>query len=249
MNETEPFNNSDNILYVDVGNSLIKLKKYFSGRWENIYQIKHNELKVLADYFGEHSARFDHIVISSVVDAVTNNLQTIFEPFPLKIIKTSEIPANLLNYQTPETLGIDRFLACYGARRKTKSAVVVIDAGTACTIDFMDENDVFQGGVIMPGLRIMEEGLHQFAPALPKVEREKPSVWPGKSTKSALQWGITGVFLDALYAMLKRYDDHYGSFELWLTGGDALLLTEYFDNNAKIDQDLVFEGMRRFVFQ
>lgn len=247
MNETEQSDNSNKILYVDVGNTLIKLKKYNGNSWDNIYQVTHNDLKILADYFGEHASRYERVIVSSVVDDVSKKLYTIFNPLPVIFLETNTIPQNQLNYNTPGTLGIDRFLSCYGAWKKTKGQVVVIDAGTACTVDFMDNDGVFQGGVIMPGLKILEDGLTRYAPALPGVDRKIPEIWPGKSTEASLQWGITGFFKDALDTMLFRYEKQYGHFTLWLTGGDAVFLQQYLQNDVKLDSDLVFEGMRYFT--
>jgi len=247
MNETEQLKDSGKILYVDIGNSMIKVKTFRDAKWVDVLHIPHKDLHLLIDYFSKNISRYSRIILSSVVKELSAKIHDIISTIQIYSLHIQDISSDKLDYETPESLGIDRYLACVGAIYKSGDAVVVIDAGTACTIDYMDENKVFRGGVIMPGLRILENGLQQYAPALPAVERSIPDKWPGKSTSKSLQWGITGVFLDAINKALDRYHNEYGSFRLWLTGGDAQLIQNHIDKRATIDSNLVFEGMRIFA--
>jgi type III pantothenate kinase len=166
---------------------------------------------------------------------------------PSLFLNTQQIPQSYLDYETPETLGIDRILACWGAARQCESDnVVVIDAGTACTIDWMDDNAVFRGGVIAPGWKMLHSGFQREAPELPVIqERDLPNNWPGKSTHDSLRWGIAGT----VCAMIRGHIEHYRKsidqpFEIWITGGDAKsiksMLPEY---ELHYDPHLVFKGM------
>lgn len=247
MNESEFPKNHIDTLFVDVGNSFIKLKFFDGDQWRNLFKCEHEELGKKADYFFEFADKFESVVMSSVVDSTTSQLRSLFAPKPVRIIAARNIPGQLLDYETPETLGIDRFLACYGAFIQSPKAVVVIDAGTACTVDFMDQSGIYHGGVIMPGLRILEESLKEFAPSLPSVERVIPHTWPGKSTSASLQWGLAGAYIDMLVAALERYTNEYGEYDLWLTGGDIEVLTQYLEHPFQVNADLVFEGMRTFI--
>jgi type III pantothenate kinase len=246
MNETEQLKDSEKILYIDIGNSMIKVKSFQDAKWINLLHIPHKDVHLLEDHFSKNDFRDANVILCSVVKELSTKIHDIFSTVKIYSLNIQDISLEKLDYETPETLGIDRYLACLGACYKS-GAVIVIDAGTACTIDYMDENKVFRGGVIMPGLRILENGLQQFAPALPPVERSIPDKWPGKSTIKSLQWGITGVFMDAINKALDRYHNEYGSFSLWLTGGDAQLIKNHIDRSASIDSNLVFEGMRIFA--
>jgi len=127
------------------------------------------------------------------------------------------------------------------------SGVIVVDAGTACTIDSMSGEGVFNGGVIMPGLSAWENGLRQCTPQLPAVERALPSTYPGKTTHSCLQWGLLGSFTAAIQYHLERLRQQYESGTVMITGGDAkdlLSPLEIPENNH--DSLLVFRGMIGF---
>jgi type III pantothenate kinase len=244
MNETEQLKDSEKILYIDIGNSMIKVKTFRDANWVNVLHIPHKDVHLLEDHFLKNDYRYNEVILSSVVKELSTLIYDIFSPVKIYSLNIQDISLDKLDYESPETLGIDRYLACLGACYNSGGSVIVIDAGTACTIDYMDENSVFRGGVIMPGLRMLENGLQQFAPALPPVERSIPDKWPGKSTIKSLQWGITGVFMDAINMALDRYHNVYGSFSLWLTGGDAQFIQNHIDRSASINSNLVFEGMK-----
>ena len=148
--------------------------------------------------------------------------------------------------RAPDTLGMDRFIACYGAwdRSGRNTDVVVVDAGTATTLDLMSADGVFRGGVIAPGLQVMEYGFARLAPALPEVPRTIPSHWPPKSTTQALKWGITGSYLGLIRAHLTHYQHEYPKLKLWITGGDAQILTQMRGLSMHYHPNLVFEGLR-----
>ncbi len=247
MIESELQNKNCEFLFIDVGNSFLKMKTFQKGAWHEVLQLRNQELDKVRDFFGENPLVFTKIIISSVVEDISRRLETYFSPVPVHILTVRDIPAEVLDYETTETLGIDRYLACLGAGKLANDAVVVIDSGTACTIDYMDARSVYHGGVILPGLRIWEEGLKHQAPVLPEVEREIPHEWPGKSTKTSLQWGLTGAYMDVIEAMLKRYKAKYGEYKIWLTGGDSEDISRYLGQPSIIDKSLVFEGMKELV--
>ncbi len=158
-------------------------------------------------------------------------------------ITNTSIPRELLDYETPDSLGVDRFLACYGATEQTRNAVVVIDAGTATTIDFMARDNVFHGGIIAPGLDSFADILPKKAPSLPKVAVEIPKTWPGKSTIDSLKWGQAGFYLFALEAILDQYKHDFGDFDLFITGGNGPLIEKMLNRECKLRPFLVFDGM------
>ncbi len=247
MIESELQNNNGDFLFIDVGNSFLKMKTFQKGTWHDVLQLGHHELDKIGDFFGENPIAFAKVFISSVVEGITHQLESFFSPIPVHLLTIRDIPGESLDYETPETLGVDRYLACLGACKLANDAVVVIDSGTACTIDYMDAHSVYHGGVILPGLRIWEDGLKNHAPALPGVERGIPPVWPGKSTRTSLQWGLIGAYMDVIEAMLKRYKRKYGEYKVWLTGGDSDDISRYLEQPSIIDKNLVFEGMKALV--
>ncbi|MEX0720204.1 MAG: type III pantothenate kinase [Balneolaceae bacterium] len=239
--------NPENILFLDVGNTAIKGAFRREANWQALHD---GELKTASDlirWIEKHPAEFTGFVLSSVRKEVTEAIRHELNPLLVKALEVSDIPADFLDYESPETLGIDRFLACFGAVSHTKEAVVVIDAGTATTIDFISTEEVFCGGLIVPGFSAFMDILHQKAPALPVVETELPEKWPGKSTIDSLKWGQAGFYKHGIEQTLKKFEEEFGNFDLFLTGGDAVKVEALLEREGKIRPFLVFDGMERLL--
>ena len=238
-------NSSKKALYLDAGNSSIKGAYKNGVKWEAIHAKEKYTASELVQWIDDHPKTFSRIVLSSVRDDVRDAIRSELHHVKVVELSTSDIPEELLDYETPDTLGIDRFLTCFGASDQTTESVVVIDAGTALTIDFMDQEDVYHGGVIAPGLSAFIEILPQKAPALPRVDIEIPASWPGKSTIDSLQWGQAGFYKSAIESLLGRYETEFGPFELFITGGDASKIDGLLEREAKVRPFLIFDGMKR----
>lgn len=238
---------TNKILYLDVGNTAVKGAFRKGLKWEPVHSKNINKASDMVFWLKAHANEFDKIVICSVRDDVKEAILGATEEVNFTVLSNKDIPRDLLDYETPDTLGIDRFLACYGAKVQTEKAVVVIDAGTALTIDFMDRDQVFHGGIIIPGIKAFGDLLPQKAPALPNVELKIPKKWPGKSTKESLQWGQTGFYRFAIQGVLEKFKKEFGSFEVFLTGGDAYIIEKLLQDESKVRSYLVFEGMERLL--
>lgn len=228
--------------FIDIGNSSIKLGWRSGSDWN----VEYFQDPVLLRKRMEEVSVITEIVIASVRKEVIAQLKSNFTELHLRVITTDDIPSTELDYNTPETLGIDRYLACLGAKSKTNKAVVVIDAGSACTIDYMDEFGVFKGGVIMPGLFSILGIFNNTAPELPEIAPQLPNEFPGKSTKSSLELGLTQFFADGIDSHLRRYTENFGDYELFVTGGDAEFIESLNLRAMTPSRTLIFEGMEHF---
>lgn len=248
------------MIYVDAGNSFIKIATHAEDiigeeavamhrqpgeQWMVHLRASHQDIQNVLEVLQTELFAEMPILACSVVPAVTEVLVNALG-HRIKVISYRHLTEGALHYHTPNSLGMDRYLACFGAHALSGGkAVAVVDAGTATTIDLMTAKGAFEGGVIMPGIRLMEAGLREYAPALPQVNRELPSVWPPKSTTEALQWGITGSFLEAIKAHL----DHFESYSprVWVTGGDADVVAQIRDRQLQYHPNLVLEGLRNWA--
>ncbi len=233
---------NDKNLYFDIGNSAIKISYLEQGKWTEPSVFAHNEISGLLQWLSDVRDEFDRFIVASVVQKTAKALLGGLGQGKNIQIRTDDIPEAFTDYESIDTLGVDRLLAAIGAWSRREEPCVVIDGGTACTIDYIDERGVFRGGAILPGLTMLEQAVEQYTPALPRVERKIPDRWPGKSTESCLQWGIAGGFVDAVKTALSRYDG-MGEFNILLTGGDVNILKQYIDREMTEDQKLVFRGM------
>jgi len=254
-------------LFLDAGNTRTKAAELLPGRTGTSHDDTEGtvppwQIHKLPEYVSPEfetalrqlCLRFDRIVLSSVKKHFqTDELKRLLAaestaslPEILAITRSVLTPARH-RYRTPETLGIDRYLACLGAWSLGSGAVIVSDAGTACTIDAMDAGGVYRGGVIMPGLHMLIEALGHGADGLYTVPARLPEKWPPDSTTSALQAGTAGTFVASWEAHVKRTRERFPDARIWLTGGDADFLMHNSSLEVQSNNNLVFEGMRYWL--
>lgn len=143
------------------------------------------------------------------------------------------------------TVGVDRLLAASAAWEELKQACIVIDAGTAVTVDFVDGEGVFQGGAILPGVSAMLRTMAVSTDLLPEQAFEATTGEPwGRDTISAMHRGVHAAVTGGAWKLVERYAMHYGGFPLVVaTGGDAEMLFKDDELVSRVVPDLVLRGM------
>ncbi|MDZ7757884.1 type III pantothenate kinase [Rhodohalobacter sp.] len=236
------------ILYLDIGNSHIKLAKKTGIKWEIIYKASNGTADNMAEVVKEYPDT-ELVVISSVREDLLKKLLQALHFVELKVLTNSLIDRDNLDYNTPETLGMDRFLTCYGALSITDNDIICIDAGTACTVDWMTNEGIYRGGIIMPGLKLFHKAIDNEFRELPSVEYRIPGNWPGKTTAESVQWGTGGSFVMAIEGFIRKYMEHIDSeTDLFITGGDSFYLMDNLQSSLKVHHrpHLLFDGMEMF---
>lgn len=146
-------------------------------------------------------------------------------------------------YAIPEKLGVDRWLAMLAAQEIASGKFCVLDAGSALTLDFVEEGGRHLGGYIVPGLSMQKKVLLQnTAIRIPEFESGAQLV-PGRSTEAAI---LNGVMSMAISWIVEERHEHLGGSELFLTGGDALLLMGYLQKkeiSCSLVPELVMDGL------
>jgi type III pantothenate kinase len=130
--------------------------------------------------------------------------------------------------EKPDHVGIDRLLDAVAAnqRRRPGHSAVLIDAGSAVTVDWVDAEGAFRGGAILPGLRLMTHALHDHTALLPliPVPTYLPEM-PGTSTREAMAVGIVWTVVGGIREIIEQLRPQTGDWpDVFLTGGDAALL-------------------------
>ena len=154
----------------------------------------------------------------------------------------------VVKLEHPDRIGIDRLLNGVAAntRREAGRAAVIVDAGSAVTVDYVDSAGAFRGGAIFPGLRLMAQALNSYTALLPFVEISgSPPPLPATSTTSAIEagmyWAVVGG-IRALVAEMTRGNP--GSPMIFLTGGDADILAPALETNGTLWPQMTLEGIR-----
>jgi type III pantothenate kinase len=147
----------------------------------------------------------------------------------------------------PDHVGVDRLLDAVAANSRRTAGVpaVVIDAGSAVTVDLIDGRGAFAGGAILPGMRLMAQALHDYTALLPLLPPpDKQPVVPGTDTPAAMELGIFWAAAGGIAALLREYRSLYRStIEVFLTGGDGWRLHSALPE-AQFWPEMTLEGIR-----
>jgi len=176
----------------------------------------------------------------------TKRLKRLLDHYMVLSAKTNLPLINL--YQTPETLGKDRLAAVIGGISLFPgSNVLVIDAGTAITFDFINKQKEYLGGNISPGLSMRYQALHQFTKQLPLLQKEEDFELLGENTKKAIIRGVQNGIVFEINHYIESLSVKNGNITTILTGGDS----NFFDNKLKypifVESDLVLMGLNKIL--
>jgi type III pantothenate kinase len=240
------------ILTIDAGNTRTK--------WATFNDVNaiiaHGTLNNAELIFGaEQWAGCDFAVISNVAgDAMAEKLKAILPPAVRQHwVIAAESGFGIKNrYEQPERLGCDRWAAMVGARQYTGQSCLVVNAGTALTIDALlresaTNSHVFSGGVIIPGWHLMQQALLQGTQGIqPALTENKAGSYVGLpiKTEDAIYTGALLAMTGAIEHMsmhLQRQADE--AIHCMLGGGDAHLLAERLADSAVISDIVVIEDM------
>jgi type III pantothenate kinase len=188
--------------------------------------------------------KIDKAIISSVRNTpeYIYDLLTFNIPVVHFLSHKSRLPF-IIEYDTPETLGTDRIAGVAGAYNLfTGADILIIDAGTAITFDFLSA-DVYKGGNISPGLNMRFRALHKFTGQLPLVSRSDDYSFPGKNTTDAIAAGvITGVTYE-INEYIRTFEKKHTEFKTILTGGDSGYIKDKINYQIIYMPDIVIDGL------
>lgn len=154
-----------------------------------------------------------------------------------------------IDVRFPDRVGTDRLAATVAVNelRSPKSAAIVVDAGTAVTVDVITSDGVFRGGAILPGMETAAQALSHATDALPLLEHPDLSSTPapiGKSTEEAIRSGIVWGCVGAVRELITQITDELSTApEIYCTGGDGLQLARLIGRELKFDPNLVLRGI------
>jgi type III pantothenate kinase len=146
--------------------------------------------------------------------------------------------------ENPKQTGVDRVLNVAAAYEQLGKACVVVDAGTAVTVDFCNDAGEFLGGAIAPGAELMLSALHERMARLPEVKFETPEGAFGRDTVEAMRHGVYHGIRGLVREVVENYATSLNNWpELIATGGDAEKLFEGWELVHAISPDLTLYGI------
>ena len=239
------------LLVVDIGNTRTKWALADDSGKLSPMEICLNANIAKANF---PTAQAQSAVIANVAgEAMAQQLNELLRPLEPHFISASAQACGVKNsYQN--TLGADRWAALVAAWRNTKHPTLVVNAGTAITIDCIGKEGTFLGGTIMPGLRLMHESLSKNTAQL-RVDDASVSDFNvdfPANTQDGIQTGCLNAVAGAIYLMQKRLEKHSGWLpKLIISGGDALKIAKALNTpilnispkQVIITENLVLQGL------
>jgi len=230
-------------LIVDVGNSLIKVAVFQDSQLIHKETIIKSEFKTALEII-KNDFTISKIALSKVADLPENyrlkleKIATIFE-----ISHTIKLPFKNL-YTTPQTLGLDRIaLAAAATKLYAYKNVLVIDAGTCITYDFINKSNEYLGGAISPGVYMRYKAMNTFTGKLPLLDPNLPKSFIGNSTATSMHSGVVYGTCAEIDGTITRYKQQYEDLTVILTGGDAQFLRENIKNGIFANSNFLLVGL------
>lgn len=229
-------------LMIDIGNTKTKYAHFVGGSIKEKGSCRAEELpKIISKYSG----KVKNIMLSSVKPISNQILSNTTNPGCKLIILSSEMemPFQIL-YKPPKSLGTDRLALVAGAVFAfSNKPVLIIDAGTCITFDFVDRKTKYLGGSISPGLQMRLNALSNYTSALPKVVLSEPQDLIGNTTKESILSGVINGATKELDGIIDAYKNCYPDTIVVITGGDASFFEKKLKNSIFADEDILLKGM------
>lgn len=242
------------ILAVDIGNTNMTFGLFRHRRLARTFRVPTQECQTVSGLLRQLRARRRTIasareaIICSVVPGATARVAQALRRNGLRRVRIvgRDVKVPLRNrYSRPRQVGQDRLVGAYAAWRRYRTDCIVVDFGTAITIDVVTRNRDYLGGAIAPGLELSLETLANRTALLPKVALRAPSAALGRDTAGSIRSGIvygTAALCDGLVGRLKlRYVPRA---TVVATGGSSRLLGRYATTIRHVRPFLVLEGLQ-----
>jgi type III pantothenate kinase len=241
-----------NLLVINVGNTRLAIGTFVAGELKFVKRVTHAQS---ADWAGAIAQAWELIADqenASIAGASVN--PNVMESLEHAIVQVTgkpvewmgreiDLPISVLTDRPRET-GVDRLLNIAAAYEQMGKACVVVDAGSAMTIDCCDDAGAFLGGAILPGVEMQLDVLHERTAKLPRVKFEQPKGAIGQSTEQAILHGVYHGIRGTVKELTEQYAMQLGTWpDIICTGGDAVALFEGWELIHAISPDLTLYGI------
>jgi len=256
------------LLAIDCGNTNTLFAIYDGTYWIARWRMATSAMRTADEYIVWLSSllHFENINLSDIDGCIISTVvpQSLFhlrnlckrhlKQKPL-IVGHNIFPDIEVKIDNPKEAGADRLVNAIGAYKKYSGPLLVIDSGTATTLDVIDKNGAFLGGIIAPGLSLSVHALHNAAAKLPRVEIKETENVIGKNTVQAMQSGIFWGYIGLIEGLVTRIRKEFfemidqSSLTVIATGGIVSLFegaTDYVDH---FDADLTLDGLLEIYSQ
>lgn len=241
-----------NLLIIEIGNSHVSVAASVEQRIRTHERFAHSAVEELLDHAAQAWAALPDKFLKAVVAAgvAPSLLATLRQRvqerlgLPVLVVGADLHRPMLLAVDSPESVGIDRVCSAAAAYDQIRAACVIASFGTAITVDCVNDEGVFLGGAILPGLSLQAKVLHSGTAQLPEVSVEPTGAVYGASTEQAICNGIIYGAAGALREITERYATDLKAWpRLVVTGGNAEIISQHCDFIDNVVPDLCVRGI------
>jgi type III pantothenate kinase len=247
------------LLAIDVGNTNIVYGLFDGSRLVHQFRVETGRGRTADEYAvilrqllamrSVEPSAVTGAIVASVVPALTEPmLDLVQRGFGIEALVVGPgIKTGMpILYENPREVGADRIVNAVAAYERFRSALVVVDFGTATTFDCVTPKGEYMGGVIAPGIQISADALFSRAAKLPRVEIQRPPRVVGRNTQHSMQSGIVFGYVALVDGLIARIVEEMAlsSCATIATGGLARLIVPLSKTVKDFDDDLTLTGLR-----
>ena len=234
-------------LIIDVGNTRVKAAVYEKDTC--VEQFVFSASRILSEVkkiLKKH--QIQRGIISSVAKITRSKKEKLFQLISfIELNSTTKVPFKNL-YKTPKTLGVDRIaLISAAVNQFLNKNVLVIDAGTCVTFDFVNSKKEYLGGAISLGLQMRYKSLHTFTSNLPLLKISNPEHFMGNSTETSIQSGVVNGICNEINGVINQYKEQFQDLTVVLTGGDTYFLAKQLKSSIFANPNFILEGLNTIL--
>jgi len=234
-------------LIIDVGNTRIKTAVFEDSK------CIHNESITKESFISEAVAiikkyECTNAIISSVGSINKSQIAELRAEINLiELDYNTKVPF-VNQYATPKTLGVDRIaLVSSAIASYPNKSVLIIDAGTCITYDFLNYEGKYYGGAISPGLQMRYKALNVFTEKLPLLKPSEIVELVGNTTEKSIHSGVINGIINEIDGIINQYRKKNADLTVVLTGGDVNFLSNKLKNGIFANPNFLFEGLNTIL--
>lgn len=234
-------------LIIDIGNTRIKVALFHHSELVRCVGMDSLDEKSLGEWLSEDEV--GRAILSTTRDLKEGEEETVRRFSKEVLLFTPQTKVPIQNaYQTPQTLGRDRLAAAVGAVEMfPQKDVLIVDFGTALTIDYVSKEGVFCGGSISPGMKLRFKALNDYTARLPLCEASEQEMLVGTSTRQAIEMGVMNSISFEIEGYIERMRKKNKDLCVIFTGGDAKVFVKRIKNTIFAKCNPIFVGLNRIL--
>ena len=234
-------------LVIDIGNTRVKAAVFEEYKLVELFsfdkKIILSKVKIILN---------KHIITSAIMSSVASisnyKLQKLNEIIPFRLVSSKTKVPFKNKYITPNTLGVDRIALIVAAKKEySKQNILVIDAGTCITFDFINKDSIYLGGAISPGIKMRYISLNSLTAKLPLLSPKLPLNFIGESTDESIHSGIINGIINEIDGVISQYQNNFLDLTVVLTGGDTNFLAKQLKSSIFAKQNFLLKGLNEIL--